>query len=118
MGCDQTLLPALTLGARGAIGTTYNFMPELAVGVYRHYRAGELAEAQALMALLFRVIYLIKRTCPPGSAASREIMRMRGMETGRCRAPLPNLTREHVARLREGLEELDFFSALKSNRDK
>ena len=31
MGCDQAFLPALTMGAVGAIGTTYNFMPEIYV---------------------------------------------------------------------------------------
>lgn len=109
IGPDQFLLPALTLGARGSIATSYNYMPEIAVGVYRHYRAGELEAAQALMRRQFSVIHLLLRKYPM-LGATREIMRMRGMETGRPRGPLPRMTAEQTRQLRVDLEALDFFS--------
>ena len=109
MGCDQVLLPALTMGACGAIGTSYNYMPEIAAGIYRHYAAGELAEARRLMDRMFRIIHVVKRVCPPGPAPSREIMRMRGMETGRCRPPLPSPSPQQAAALRRELDAMGFF---------
>jgi len=109
MGCDQLLLPALTMGARAAIGTTYNFMPELAVGTYDAWAAGDLARAQQLMWRLFRVIHMFKRTCPTLEAC-RAMARMRGFDIGCVRAPLPPISEAEYKALQKGLDELDFFS--------
>jgi len=109
MGCDQCLLPALTLGADGAIGSTYCFMPEIFVGIYDHYKAGEMEAAEKLMIQGFRVIYRLVHHYP-GYDACREVMRLRGLETGRSRGPIPPLTPAQRRQLRRELEELDFFS--------
>ncbi len=109
IGADQMLLPALTLGADGGIGTFYCIMPEVFVGVYNHYRAGEIREARRLMAKGFRIAYRLKRKYPT-AAMGREVMRMRGLETGRCRRPIPSLSAGRLEELRADLEELDFFS--------
>jgi len=108
MGCDQLLLPALTLGADGGIGTTYNFMPEIIVGIYESYHAGEMQKAEELMARAFRTIQAIKKY-PPLSAC-REVTRMRGFDTGRCRGPIPTLTDEQAKALRKDMEEIGFFT--------
>ncbi len=109
MGCDQLVLPALTLGADAAIGTSYNFMPEIYVALYKHYRRGAIKEAQELMIRAFRIIHLLKRKYPILEAC-REIARMRGLETGHCRGPIPDMTPEMRQELRADLEALDFFS--------
>jgi len=108
MGCDQLLLPALTMGACSAIGTTYNFMPELAVGVYDAWHKGETARAQQLMWRLFKVIRTFKKY--PGLAACREITRLRGFETGESRAPIPPMSDAQRRELKKDLDALDFFS--------
>lgn len=109
MGCDQMLLPALTLGADGAIGSTYNFMPEIFVGVYEKYLAGDLQKAQELMYRGFAVIHMMHRKYPM-LAACREVLRMRGFDTGQPRRPLPSLTNDECKALRQDLEELEFFT--------
>jgi N-acetylneuraminate lyase len=109
MGCDQCLLPALTMGADGGIGTTYCFMPELFVGVYESHRSGEIKVAEELMARAFKVIYLILGKYP-SMEACREIMRLRGINTGHSRGPLPTLSPEQAKQLKKDLEALNFFS--------
>lgn len=44
-GPDEMLLSSLVIGADGAIGTTYNIVPKLAVGVYNSFRSGDLKAA-------------------------------------------------------------------------
>ena len=46
-GPDDLCLSALVMGAHGAVGTTYNIMPELFAQLYRDYHAGNLAAAQS-----------------------------------------------------------------------
>ncbi|MBS3763612.1 MAG: dihydrodipicolinate synthase family protein [Planctomycetes bacterium] len=109
MGCDQLFLPALTVGADAAIGTTYNFMPEIFVGIYEAYQEGNIQKAQTLMQRGFQIIFALKQKYPV-LEASREILRIRGWDTGHCRGPLEKLTEEQCEELREDLERIDFFS--------
>jgi N-acetylneuraminate lyase len=46
-GQDEALALGLQIGAHGGIGTTYNFMPELILKIYRLSHAREFAEAVA-----------------------------------------------------------------------
>ena len=108
MGCDQLFLPALTMGADAAIGSTYNFMPEIFVGIHRHYLAGEIKQAQKLMERAFEVIYFLKRKYNMMGAV-REILRLRGFDTGEPRPPLQALTEAQKKELPGDLEELGFF---------
>lgn len=109
IGCDQIALPAFTMGAVGAIGTTYNFMPEIYISLYNHYLAGEMDAAEKLMHRAFRVIHRILRRYP-SLETCREITRMRGYETGHSRGPIPSMTDEQRTQMRADLEALDFFS--------
>ena len=109
IGCDQVFLPALVMGADGAIGTTYNFMPELFVEMYAAFRRGETAKAQSLMFRAFRVIRLLLDEYPVLDAG-RHILRLRGIETGPCRAPIPPLAEGQKEQLERDLRKLDFFT--------
>jgi len=109
IGCDQVFLPALVMGADGAIGTTYNFMPELFVEMYKAFQRGETVKAQELMFRAFRIIRLLLDEYPVLDAG-RHLLRLRGIETGTCRAPIPQLTLKQKEVLEADLERLDFFS--------
>ena len=47
-GFDETLLAGLSMGADGAIGSTYNFMPEIFIKIYRLFGEGKIKEAMLL----------------------------------------------------------------------
>ncbi len=55
-GCDQMLLPALSVGAIGAIGTTYNLLGPVAVELLRRFDAGDIAGARRAQAAINSVI--------------------------------------------------------------
>jgi N-acetylneuraminate lyase len=51
-GWDQMLLPALSVGAAGAIGSSYNLLGPVAVELVRRFDAGDLAGAREAQAAL------------------------------------------------------------------
>lgn len=93
------LTAALAIGADGAIGSTYNFMPEKAVGIIGAVEAGDLAEAQRLQAEINTVVAcLFKVGLFEGSKA---LLSMMGLDIGYCRRPFGRVSAEGLTLLRE-----------------
>jgi N-acetylneuraminate lyase len=98
-GVDEMLTAALAIGADGAIGSTYNFMPEKAVGIIGAVEAGDLAEAQRLQAEINTVVAcLFKVGLFEGSKA---LLAMMGLDIGYCRRPFGRVSAEGLTLLRE-----------------
>src|SRR5690606_14649336 len=55
-GYDELLLPALAVGAKGAVGSTYNFAAPLYLRVMELFERGDLHEAQQQQLLLVNMI--------------------------------------------------------------
>lgn len=108
-GNDELFLPALAMGAHGAIGLTLNFMPRLYVALYRAWRAGNLAEAQRLQFQANRVIEVVLRYGQ--IAATKVIMGLLGVDCGPTRGPIPAIAGEAAERLRQDLASVRFFDA-------
>lgn len=106
-GTDESLLGALALGARGAVGSSYNFAAPLYHQLIRAFDLGNLAEARELQ---FRSVQLIRLLTSCGyMGASKAVMGMLGVEVGPARLPNSNLTPGQCTRLRGELERLGFF---------
>lgn len=58
-GPDESLLAGLAMGADGAIGTTYNFMPKTANEIYHNYQTGDMKTALAKQTELNKVINIL-----------------------------------------------------------
>lgn len=96
-GVDEMLTAGLAAGADGAIGSTYNFMPEKAVAVYNAVADGNIAEARRLQAEINTVIScLFKVGTIEGSKALLSLM---GLDIGRCRRPFGRVSDEGIAML-------------------
>jgi len=96
-GYDEMLLPALAVGAKGAIGSTYTFAAPLYLKVMKLYNEGK-SEAAAAMQLhsVNMVRCLVKY---PPIPAQRAIMKMEGLDLGNCRLPsmpLSSLNHEQI----------------------
>lgn len=103
-GYDEMCLAGLTSGARGAIGTTYNFMGDLFVALRDHLCRGEVEEAQALQSLANDIIaVLISCGVMPGSKA---ILGLMGVDTGPSRKPFRTPTKADRERLHRAIEPL------------
>ncbi len=107
-GPDECLIAGLTLGCCGAIGSTYNIMPELFVDLYRQFHTGNLAEARTLQAKANRVIAeLLKYDF---IAFEREILRLQGIDVGLPRKPIQQLTDEERKSIRLFALQIDYLN--------
>jgi N-acetylneuraminate lyase len=94
-GTDEVLYQALTAGAAGGIGSTYNFLPELNVNLWKAFTAGRWPEAAAAQAAALRTI--LPLSAYPGIAATKEAVRRRfGIDLGQPRSPQDRLRPEEV----------------------
>ncbi len=110
-GYDEMLLPALAVGAEGAIGSTYTFAAPVYLRVIELFRAGKLEEARALQAKVIDFIRAIIKH--PSIAAQRAIVKMLGTDLGNPRLPLVALSDTAYNELKADLEEVGFFDLLK-----
>lgn len=106
-GRDEMLLDALSLGARGAIGTTYNFAAPIYRRIIAAFEKGDLASAQIEQARANAMIFIFLRF--GGLPAAKAMMRIIGVDCGPVRLPLRPLANEAQAQLRAELERIGFF---------
>jgi N-acetylneuraminate lyase len=90
-GPDEQFLSGLAAGAQGGIGGTYGVMPELFLAVYQLFQAGRMVEAQEIQAEITRIILLMLSAKGNLYAVMKMILRLKGIEIGDVRAPLPRL---------------------------
>ena len=107
-GEDKSMLGALAMGSKGAIGTTVNFMPRLYAMLYRAFCQGNWAQAQALQRKALRVL-LIGRRDLHSVASCKAFLDMIGFKTGEPRAPLRGLNKQEFDGLNNRLKDIGFF---------
>lgn len=103
-GCDEWLLAALALGARGAIGSSYGFGASIYQKLWQAFAAGDLAGAREQQFRSVRLIQALAKNGYMGSA--KAFMGWLGVPVGPARLPVPNPTPEQLAPLRATLTEL------------
>jgi N-acetylneuraminate lyase len=109
-GFDEMLLPALAVGAKGAIGSTYTFAAPLYLQVMKLYAEGRMDEAAAMQLNSVNMVRCLVQY--PPIPAQRAIMKMEGFELGKCRLPLVPLTEADEQKFKGALEEIDFFNVV------
>jgi N-acetylneuraminate lyase len=107
-GRDESLAAALAIGARGAIGSTYNFLAPQFMRLMRAYDEGDPASATDRQTEINRVIDVMIRH--GGLAAGKAIMRRIGLDLGPVRLPLESIDGEMFDRLCQDLEAIGFPS--------
>jgi N-acetylneuraminate lyase len=105
-GVDEALLGGLATGARGGVGSTYNWAPKLYVDLMSAFTRGDLAEARRLQSISIAMIDAIAGTGFMGTA--KALMGRLGVPVGAARAPLGNPTDAQVDALMARLAELGF----------
>ena len=105
-GVDEALLGGLATGARGGVGSTYNWAPKLYVDLMSAFNRGDLAEARRLQSISIAMIDAIAGTGFMGTA--KALMGRLGVPVGPARAPLGNPTDAQVDALMARLAELGF----------
>ncbi len=106
-GRDEILLAGLAAGARGAVGTTYNFAAPLYLGLIEAYKAGEMAMARARQLQAQAMIDTARGA--GGLGAFKAMMKMIGLDCGPTRPPLRAPSARQCQALRQELTEIGFF---------
>ena len=106
-GCDEFLLAALALGAKGAVGSSFNFAAPVYHRMIAAFERGDLATARDEQ---FRSVRLIQLLASYGyMGAAKAVMGMLGIPVGPARIPNGTLSKEQVSLLKSKLEEMGFF---------
>ena len=107
-GRDENLLAGLALGARSAVGSTYNFAAPLFRRIIEAFERGDLETARTEQKKVREFIAVMIRF--GGLAAGKTMMKLCGVDCGPCRAPLATLSAQHEADLQKALDEIGFFA--------
>jgi len=107
-GKDEILLSAMVLGAKGAVGSTYNFAAPLYHLIMTAYQAGDLETAQAEQMNAVKMISVLIKY--GGITTGKAIMKMIGIDCGPVRLPLRNLSKEQYDNAYAELSRIGFFS--------
>ncbi len=106
-GIDEMLLSAVAIGARGAVGTTYNFAAPLYGRLIDAFERGDIQTARACQQQSVRMVAIGKRY-GPFTAVSKAMMRILGLDLGPVRPPLQTISDEQFDQLRRELSEMGF----------
>lgn len=106
-GVDEHFLGACAMGARGAVGSGFNFAAPIYQRLLKAFAAGDLATAREEQ---FRGVQLIKLFGRHGyMGAAKATMQMLGVDVGPARLPSGSLDAAQAATLRGELEALGYF---------
>ncbi|MGD9558074.1 MAG: dihydrodipicolinate synthase family protein [Mangrovibacterium sp.] len=111
-GRDENLLSALVLGAKGGVGSTYNYAAPLYLKLISAFDEGNLQEARKLQQLSIDMIRLLGKY--GGIATGKAFMRYIGLECGEFRLPVKNMTEDAYMQFRLDVKALnmeELFSA-------
>jgi N-acetylneuraminate lyase len=103
-GHDEVLLGALAMGAHGAVGSTFNVMPELYIDMIAAFERGEMAAAQALQRRANAFIgHMVGSTGLPQVKAALELL---GIECNGCRRPILDLEPRARSRIEQTMIDI------------
>ncbi len=106
-GVDEHMLGALAMGARGAVGSGFNFAAPIYHRLTAAFAKGDLAAAREEQ---FRGVQIISLLASYGyMGAAKAVMAMLGVDVGPARLPNTTLNAAQKDQLRRELEALGFF---------
>jgi len=102
-GTDALIIPALFMGAKGAVSAIANTFPELFVESYDAYKKRNYTKA---IGLQYKIIAARKVLAKPAIAPLKEALKMRGFRAGTVKNPLRPMTEKEIIELRHSLIRL------------
>ena len=110
-GCDELLLPALSLGAKGAVGSTYNYAAAHYNRIIKTFNEGNIQTAAALQFEAMRFIKIFFKH--GGMGANKAILGLLGMDCGPSRQPWTPVSQKQIAALKADLTRAGFFELIR-----
>ncbi len=107
-GRDENMLPALALGTKGAVGSTFNYAPSLYYDMMDAFNKNDLKTANALQQKSIDMIRLLGKY--GGIATGKAYMKLIGVDCGQFRLPVKNMQAEQFEAFKKDTEQLNFSS--------
>ena len=105
-GRDENMLPALALGAKGAVGSTFNYAAPLYREIVDAFHKGDLKKAQSLQQTSIDMIRLLGKY--GGIATGKAYMKLLGLDCGGFRLPVKNMAAGAFELFRNEVEQMKF----------
>lgn len=106
-GHDEMLLESMSIGARGAVGSTYTFAAPLYRRIIAAFDKGDLKEARRLQGLSVAFIRIVVKF--RGLAGIKAAMKICGFDCGPVRLPLQTLSDAEMQAMEQELSAIGFF---------
>lgn len=105
-GRDENMLPALSLGAKAAVGSTFNYAAPLYNNLIDAFNTGDLQKAQVLQQQSIDMIRLLGKY--GGIATGKAYMKTIGYDCGEFRLPVKNMSAADFELFKKDVEQLGF----------
>lgn len=106
-GFDEMLLCGMAVGARGGVGSTYNYSLSTYRNLYDAFLAGDIERARIFQQESVDIVHVIIRH-GGGVRGGKAIMNHLGIDCGDCRLPFAPYTESEMHRLGEELDRIGF----------
>jgi N-acetylneuraminate lyase len=106
-GWDEVFLGGMAMGARGGVGSTFNYAAPLYHQLMEAFYAGDLLKARRLQEKSIDIVRLLGKY--GGIATGKAYMRAIGFDCGKFRLPVQNLSEAQYEAFLEDLQAIDFF---------
>ena len=107
-GRDENMLSALAVGAKGAVGSTFNYAAPLYYDLIAAFNKNDLKKAQALQLQSIDMITLLGKY--GGIATGKAYMKLIGLDCGGFRLPVKNMSSEQFELFKKDVKQLNFSS--------
>ena len=105
-GRDENMLSALAVGAKGAVGSTFNYAAPLYYEIIDAFNNNEIEKAGQLQQKSIDMIRLLGKY--GGISVGKSYMKLVDMDCGAFRLPIKNMTAEQFEGFKSDVEALNF----------
>jgi N-acetylneuraminate lyase len=105
-GRDENMLPALAVGAKAAVGSTFNYAAPLYYSLIDAFNNNDLTKAQLLQQQSIDMIRLLGKY--GGIATGKAYMKLIGLDCGEFRLPVKNMSNADFELFKKDVEQLGF----------
>ncbi len=107
-GWDEIFLAAMAMGARGAVGSTFNYAAPVYQELMAAFDAGNLDRARAMQDQSIAIVKLLGKY--GGISVGKAFMRAVGLDCGQFRLPVANMTDAQYQEFLADLETINFHA--------
>lgn len=107
-GRDESLLSALAVGAKGGVGSTYNYAAPLYIELIKAYKQGNYQKARELQQQSIDMIRLLGKY--GGISVGKAYMKLIGLDCGEFRLPVKNMNAQQFELFSKDVKALQFHN--------